>query len=547
MTDFLNISHFLRSAEELAAMRRQDQMPRPYLPPSMFPMATPKSPVAEVDPPSELPVYSDADLLGFLGDEIGGIAHEVSSMMGFKLNFVVAVLLPYLRLATHQYNILQPNGRVIGANALTLIKAASGAGKSTLMDLFRAPFDAAEAFYKGRAAQNASAFEAESEIWDAKRKAIHAQVKKRLLNNQDVSQQEVGLAALMASKPIPPRPPSWRTDDPTIEGTARHLVEEWNSIAVAIDEGRRFVHGPLFKKLEYFNKYLDGNPFKSDRASSKSLHPADGRLSLIVAATEEPFDYLMTNSTALDCGFVPRAWACAVEGPRTDAPGRTGPMYEAYLRLVDVLIKQEVEGVQLGQPRVEFTFTPEAECEWRSAEREVRVAAEYRTLNARFPAVAFRFGENVSRTACMLHGVERAIHQHTHTEISLQTVRAAIGLAKINLSQIGSILLDGSAAKLKDTVDTMRDWLYVHVFLKGELVYDRADLLRYATPALRDMAARDAALTCLVAGGWIHEGTRGPREAKTINLDRERFLQLHQSRAPRPGPVHLVKTFRTKR
>jgi hypothetical protein len=536
------------SPEDLAAWRRfDDSIPRPYLPPSMFPVAAPEPPVAEVASPPELPIYSDADLLRFLGDEIGAVAAEVSTGMGCKVELVVATLLGYLALATHQFDIVQPTGRVIGTNRLVLIRAASGAGKSTCMDLFRAPFDAAEALYKAQAEQCAHMAQAEFEVWRAKYKAIHAQVKKRLLEHQDVSEQQADLAALIASKPRALRTPRWRSDDTTIEGAALHLVKVWNSIAVAIDEGRKFVYGPLGKKLEHFNKYLDGNPFKSDRRSSESLDPFDARVTLIVAMTDEPFNSLMTDSSALDCGFLPRSWACAIEGLRTDSPGQTGPMYLAYLQWVKDLMRQEVEDVELDRPRTQLTFTPEAASEWRAAEKEVRSAAEYQSLNKLFPAVTFRFGENVSRTAGMLHGIHRVIKQHGRTEISLDTVRAAIGLEKVNLSQLGAILLTGSAAKLKNTVDAMRDWLLRHVFFRGDLVYDRADLLRYAAPALRDRATRDEALFWLAADGWVHEGTRGARNAKTVILNRERFLQLQQSCTPRPGLAHVLKTFKTHR
>jgi hypothetical protein len=322
-----------------------------------------------------------------------------------------------------------------------------------------------------------------------------------------------------------------------MEAINAQLTHGWPSLGLMLDEAGQFVSGYMGKKFYHLNKLADGEPISVDRRGAPPLQSKTGRVSLILAMQGGPFDALTSSPHALDSGFFQRAWAVVIERTRGDAIGLLGSAYEWYCKLVNYCLLAEVQLVRAGLPRTTLTFSPEAAARWHKEERGVRLTAEFNAIKEHCPAVLHRFGENVSRTAGMLHAVDQYRNNHGRTEISLETLCTAIAMEKQNLKSVGTILIEGLAEQARERSEILRNWLYEKVYLRCSDECDRVELLRYGSECLRKQSDRDQALRGLIRDGWVVEGTRPPGNAKTVILVKERFSELYRARNPQQAPI----------
>lgn len=316
------------------------------------------------------------------------------------------------------------------------------------------------------------------------------------------------LRALGAS-PEEPRQPIILSEDPTIEGLGKSLVEGWPSMGIFSDEGGRFIGGYGMSKdnqlrtIAGLSKLYDGTPFNTVRSSSPLVSIHGKRLAVHLMVQPGVARKFLGDRSAIDQGIVNRMLIAQpeskigerryVRGARIATPGLD--RYRQYLHEILRAPLPLQEGTNELSPRL-LPLSERAMDAYvvfhDEIEHELRPDGRYATIRG----FASKAAEHACRLAAILTLFEN-LHAH---EIPAEDMADGILLAHFYLSEAVRQIGAGEVSEELELAQKLLFWMQQ----RGSR-HTLVEIYQKGPTAIREAATARKAIEVLVAHGWVRK------------------------------------------
>lgn len=364
--------------------------------------------------------------------------------------------------------------------------------------------------------------------WQAEREGILAKIKKAAggTSNQGRSLDELksALADLDCQRPDAVLVPSLFFEDATPEALTMALASGWPSASLWSDEAGLVIGShamsdqSVMRTMGLLNRLWDAQPFERRRASAPDARVRGRRVTVSLMAQPSAFAALVGigDGLARGLGFLARfllSWPASTMGTRFyKPPPADTPALDIFDRRLRALLSMPlpfdsgIDGRALKPERM--TLAPASQAQWidffNDTEKGLAPAGEV----SRVVDVAAKAAEQAARIAAVLQVVDCG----PGGEITPAYMEAGCALAGWHLDEAVRVLSSSIADPATADASTLLHWLRG----RAEPTEPR-DILRCASPRMRDKPRRDAALKRLTDTGHVREGAESGRTVLFVN------------------------------
>ena len=390
--------------------------------------------------------------------------------------------------------------------------ADSGERKTTVDGFFSKPVQQWCAEQTEAAKPDVNRFEAENQIWEAKKTGLLTAIKERAKAGKDTSQIETEVSSLEIEKPEPPKVPQLLFSDATPEALAFRLAHGWpvggvlSSEAGIVFGGHAMGRESAMRNMATLNSLWGAEPFKIDRRTSPSYTVRNARLTMGLAVQPETVRAFLDASKGLarGIGWLARffiAWPESTQGTRMyQDPPENWPHLAKFHRRLGALLDLPLpldENGELAPAMLEFS--PEAKAIWVSfhddIEKELRPGRDM----AEARDVASKAADNCARLAALFHVFENDLGG----TIGPGHMQAAAVVTTWHLYEARRFMGELSVPIELSNAVKLNDWLVEYCRVNRVVQVSTRTVQQKGPACTRDKSRLDNALQELVEAGRV--------------------------------------------
>jgi hypothetical protein len=451
---------------------------------------------------------------------------EVANFTQAPVAMVAASALTAISIAVQGRYSVERNNQLRGPASLYLLTVGeSGERKTTVDGHFTKAIRQWEADRKLAMAPEETAYRANLEAWEEIGKGIKAQLRKSSPGTRLDSIRNP-LVQHELEKPQPPRIPSLLRMDDTPEALALALEKYPVAAVVSAEAGIIFgAHGmnpdSVMRNLSQANVFWEGGHMRRDRSSAQSINIEGMRVTMGLQVQPLVLENFMTKtgSLARGIGYLARflfAQPESTQGSRFyREPPEGTPALNAFNNRVRFLLDLPIEFDVAGRLIPHYMqLTADAKAQWvqfhDSVEEELSVGRDYFEVRD----VASKAADNAARLACCL---EVFGDLNGASGITAQTMRDAMRLMNWYMDEAVRFGKLHAVPEVMRHAEAVESFLADHMHKHKRLEVPTRDILVYGPNAVRNKAARDAALEVLMAHNRVVVVRIGRSDAVILN------------------------------
>lgn len=401
-----------------------------------------------------------------------------------------------------QYRVRRREGLESPCSLAIVSIAASGERKTTVDRKTTKAFHDFQAEHLNEHEERCAEYRAKKLIWDTQRRLLIRQFEKVVESGEQLDAIQLAIVEHEQTEPQPPRRMRFIYSDVTPAALLYGLHENTRSASLNEDEAARFFDGPMSDDACLINKGWDGSDLTVDRRSSDSFSIKAPRITLNLMVQPTAFAKYMERKgdEARGVGFIARWLVCCpmtTQGTRFINQAAPAPIAQTAFndRIKELLEQQVASGaLESSLPEILLTFAPDAEREWILVANQIEEAIRPGGAFCEASDYASKVAENIARIA----GVFHAFAGYEGTQISLETLRSAVTVARWYAQEFIRLFSppDPINNLIRDAV-VLEQWLVKVVQTRGWLQIERNFILQCGPNSLRNRDRLNWALSYL--------------------------------------------------
>lgn len=390
-----------------------------------------------------------------------------------------------------QYRVRRREGLESPCSIATVSIAASGERKTTVDRKTTKAFHDFQAERLNEHEERYAEYRAKKLIWDTRRRLLIRQFEKAVESAEPLDAIQLAIVEHEQAEPQPPRRIRFIYSDVTPAALLYGLHENTRSACLNEDEAARFFDGPMSDDACLITKGWDGSDLMVDRRSSESFSIKAPRVTLNLMVQPTAFAKYMERKgeEARGVGLIARWLVCCpmtTQGTRFIHQATPEPIAQTTFnnRIKEILEQQAASGaLESSSAEIVLSFAPDAEREWILVANQVEEAIRPGGAFCEASDYASKVAENIARIA----GVFHAFAGYEGTQISLETLRSAVTVARWYAQEFIRLFSppDPLNSLIRDAV-VLENWLVKIVQTRGWFQIERNFILQCGPNSLRN-------------------------------------------------------------